>query len=42
MRARRGIRIWRDLLELALNILRRSLVSSACRGDIAGALLTQS
>src|SRR5439155_3759473 len=31
----------RDLLELAPNILRRFFVSRARRGDIAGALLTQ-
>ena len=41
MRCRLGMRIRRDLLELALNILHRVLVSSARRGDIAGALLTQ-
>src|SRR5260370_37462129 len=41
MQLRLGKRTRRDLLELALNILRRFLVSRACRGDIAGPLLSQ-
>ena len=41
MRLARDKRIRRHLVELAPKILRRVLVSGACRGDITGPLLTQ-